>query len=113
MEEIIHAWQIAAEELNIKVYSPFSFLDEEGLRFQFELVIENFGSKKGTIVLSMNEVNDTSIPERLGVFCSQVNLEIYGKYDREEFIDTLIDWGYFGPEEDKPAWYPGNPIKID
>lgn len=113
MEDIIRAWQKAAVDLDLKIHCPFTFYDANGQGCQFEIVIENFGSKKGAIIMSLDKVNDIIIPQKLGVFFSQVNPEIYGEYDRENFIDTLIDWGYFGTLQDKPEWYPGDPIIID
>lgn len=105
MEDVIRAWQEAALDLNLTIHTPFTFHDEKGHSIHCAVVIEHFGSKKGTIVMSMNDVNDATIPKKLGVFYSQVNPEIYGVYDRENFIDTLIDWGYFGTQKNKPEWY--------
>ena len=30
--------------------------------------------------------------------------ETYEKYQSEEFIEMLRDWGWCGPEEDRPVW---------
>jgi hypothetical protein len=40
-----------------------------------------------------------------GYFFSILSLETYARYRREHFIETLVDWGYFGPEECRPDWY--------
>jgi hypothetical protein len=41
-------------------------------------------------------------------FCSLLNDDQYGEFERDHFIDTLNDWGWFG-SGDPPGWYSGAP----
>ena len=52
-----------------------------------------------------------NIPEENGYYCSALNFEHYKNYDRQYFIDTLNDWGYFGDASKKPHWYTGQSWK--
>jgi hypothetical protein len=35
---------------------------------------------------------------------SFVNGELYCRYDRAHFVETLTEWGYTGPIERRPRW---------
>ena len=75
---------------------------------EFPVRISNFGREKGTIILDMADHEDLSkITGESGYYCSCLNTEVYSEYDREVFVDTLEDWGYFGSIRDRPAWYKG------
>ena len=51
-----------------------------------------------------------SIGERVegDPFCSLLSDESYGQFDRELFVATLNDWGWFGDGQ-PPDWYEGTP----
>jgi len=36
-----------------------------------------------------------------------INLSVYSKYQRQDFIAMLNDWGWFGFEDKRPEWYSG------
>lgn len=38
-----------------------------------------------------------------------MNEGAYADYDREVFVDTLNDWGWFGDAQRAPAWFTGRP----
>ena len=106
-EELIEAWKEASKELGIEIETPF-FLQMDGRVIKYDLLIKNFGSKNGTLILTTNETNEYEIAEKLGFYYSALNPYHYSKYDKELFIDTLTDWGYFGIFENKPDWYTGH-----
>jgi hypothetical protein len=43
--------------------------------------------------------------EAKGFYFSFLNPELYCQYDRAQYIETLVDWGRFGPPESAPRWY--------
>jgi hypothetical protein len=45
----------------------------------------------------------------LGFLVSRLNALEYSEYDRTNFVDTLNDWGWFGAQDQTPAWYTGQP----
>jgi hypothetical protein len=106
-EKVILAWRQAADDLQIKIQSPFVLTTADNRTIQYSLLIENFGSKPGTLILSTDEMTEFSTAEQFGYFCSTLNPDSYSTYDRANFIDTLNDWGYFGDTSKKPNWYSG------
>ena len=38
---------------------------------------------------------------------SALNPDSYEPYRRELYIDTLNDWGWFGPSTAEPSWFTG------
>ena len=39
-----------------------------------------------------------------GYYLSCVNARRYSRFEREHFIETLVDWGYTGPATVRPTW---------
>jgi hypothetical protein len=105
--ELISSWEQAAIDLKIKIQAPFKLTvgDKE---IDCYLLVEHFGSKKGTVVLSTDNMDDLDEPEKLGFYCSALNPANYSTYERDHFIDTLNDWGFFGEKEQTPDWYKGD-----
>jgi len=102
MKKTIQAWKEAAVDLGIEIDTPFYLRGDK-----FPLFVRYFGSEIGTIVLQMEDIDsaDNLIPNEY--YRSRLNPEFYSKYERELFIDTLEDWGWFGPEVKRPSWYMG------
>jgi len=104
------AWFEAALDLRIRIQepNPLDGVPDDADRIVY---LPDFGSKRGTVVF----VQDFDAPtlERFGTrplkaagyFFSILSLESYARYKREHFIETLLDWGYFGPDESCPDWY--------
>ncbi len=104
--EIQKAWQRAAKDLGIEVEIPFSLGGES---WDAELLVKEFGSPKGTVVLARSSENlkaKFEVAKRMGFFVSAVATN---SYDRESFVDTLNDWGYFGDPDSVPHWYSRKP----
>jgi hypothetical protein len=106
-ERVINAWREAAVDLKIKIQSPFILTTSDGREFKYELLIENFGSDLGTLMCSTQSNIDIKTQKEYGYYCSLVYPDAYSVYERELFIDTLNDWGYFGEDTQKPVWYTG------
>lgn len=106
MEKTIKAWKDAAENLGIEVESPF-YLN----RSKFPIFVKHFGTSIGTIIVDMDDIDtaDKLIPEQY--YWSGINPKNYCEYEREHFINTLEDWGWFGPDSKNPSWYTGKYYK--
>jgi hypothetical protein len=104
-EKVINAWREAADDLQIKIQSPFVLTTAANRIIQYELLIEQFGTKLGTLVLSIDDMTEFNTAEEFGYYCSALNPDNYSAYDRAKFIDTLNDWGYYGDTPNKPGWY--------
>ncbi len=102
--KISSAWNEAAIDLGLTIIAPFA-LQLEVERLLFDALIPYFGSERGTLVGPFR----TDDPrKRLGYFGSELHSS-YETYDRQLFIDTLNDWGWFGPDDQRPTWYTGEP----
>jgi hypothetical protein len=104
--EISHAWTEASADLGIRVVAPFTLTVEGEDTFLYEAHILDFGAPKGTVVRS--QTNDSGKNRSSGYFYSTL-YPSYRKYSRQLFIDTLNDWGWFGPKDREPPWYTGKP----
>ncbi len=104
-EDMSQAWLVAAKDLAIRVTAPFTIdVDEDEPRI-YEAHVQDFGGPKGTVVgVVVDGLRDCR--QAQGYYCSNL-APSYRSYQRQRFIDTLNDWGWFGPLELRPAWYTG------
>lgn len=108
-DKVLNSWRQASSDLNIKIQTPFVLTTEDNRRIEFELLVEDFGCCNGTIVMSIDNLAEFEIAKKYEYYCSALNPEVYASYDRQLFIDTLNDWGYFGVNSEMPDWYTGQP----
>ena len=105
--QIVEAWVEAGSELGIRVVAPFKLLSEDGSDRWFEAYVRDFGGPNGTIAGNSNDkLGD--IRQQRGYYVSNLSSS-YRKFDRQHFIDTLNDWGWFGERGKEPPWYTGRP----
>jgi hypothetical protein len=104
------AWFEAALDLRIRVQepNPLAGVPDDPARV---IYVPDFGGGRGAVVFAQDftgprpEQIDTKALKEAGYFWSIVSLQGYSHYRRDHFIETLVDWGYFGPAEKCPAWY--------
>lgn len=106
-EPLIKAWKTAAQELGLEIISPVTTNTENG-KICYPLLIKNFGRKKGTIIARHLLFINHPLPNYQDYYFSAVNADTYSTYNREFFIETLEDWGYYGAKASKPEWYNGH-----
>lgn len=72
------------------------------------IFLPQFGSAKGTAVFPKHwmQQNDYDVLRKSNYFVSLL-YDSYDQYERQNMIDTLNDWGYYGKNEEKPDWYTG------
>jgi len=104
---LIKAWKFAAQELGLEIISPLK-MNTENVEVNYPVLIKNFGGKKGTIIARHALFMDSPMSKHKDYYFSAVNADYYSEYNRENFIDTLEDWGYYGDKASKPEWYNGN-----
>jgi hypothetical protein len=105
--EISNAWIQAAADLKIRVVAPFTLATIDGKSMLFEAHILDFGGPKGLIV-GNEESEFGGARKACGYYYSNL-YSGYRRYDRQLFIDTLNDWGWFGGKGVEPTWYTGKP----
>ena len=104
---LAQAWRTAATDLQFEFVSPYTFVDNEGNPHTCAGLLVHFGGPKGTLIISQYD-DDAALDvvgPALGFYTSALNPRAYEKYDRERFIDTLTDWGWYGDPEKRPAWF--------
>ena len=103
----VEAWLEAGRELGIRVVAPFKLQTSDGTERWFEALIPDFGGPNGTVAGNCNdELYD--IRKQNGYYASNL-YSSYRKFDRQHFIDTLNDWGWYGGRRQEPPWYTGKP----
>ena len=105
----VEAWKTAASELGIEVVAPFNF-SVDGRKHECIAWVASFGSERG-IVLVASTAPDHAVDEAVagdaelaGYYWSVLDAKGYGTFKRESFIEALVDWGFKGPTEKRPAW---------
>jgi hypothetical protein len=99
--KFLNAWQNASDDLNLDIQIVNANSESD-----FIIFIKDFGSPNGMIITRIGcEINPTGI-ENKELFHSFLS-DSYEVYDRELFVDTLNDWGYYGKPSQKPDWYHG------
>lgn len=108
-EKMLEAWKTATKDLNIKIQYPFYLTTKNERKLRFDFLVEEFGSQKGIIIMRLSKIHGRKAIGESGFAYSALNYRSYATYDRQLFIDTLNDWGYFGDFSKKPEWYTGQP----
>jgi hypothetical protein len=108
-ENAVSVWKQAAQELDIEIITPFTFQFENREHFCLAWLPHFFSPLLGVVVGTIEPRQPGFIvdAELAGYKVSLINLSAYAFFDRQLFIDTLADWGYFGSEDKKPGWYKG------
>jgi hypothetical protein len=104
------AWEEAARDLGFRFTSGFVDTLSDGRRIRYAGLVDDFGAPKGALLAVYRRGHTLAeYPHSEGYFVSMLNPASYTRYDRQFFIDTLNDFGWFGPDEQRPAWYTGKP----
>jgi hypothetical protein len=103
------AWLAAAADLGLDVVAPYCVVGSEDQAINGLALVRQFGSSSGALVLDLASTtqSEAEAASQLGFFVSQVNAAAYASYDRDLFVGTLNDWGWFGTEQDRPTWFTG------
>jgi hypothetical protein len=101
------AWQVAAQDLKIRVESPFSVI-WNGTTYWCSAWIQEFGAPAGTLIAGRYAHDDVyEALDHLDFFTSGLNPYYYDIYDRDLYVRALNDWGWFGDPHAAPAWFNG------
>jgi hypothetical protein len=111
-EAIANAWSVAAQDLDLVITLKQEAFTRSGERVVLPVRIESFGSRRGAACRSWKADADQAKlfhkwGEEAGVFTSVLRGS-YEVYDRELWVATLDDWGWFGHGK-PPWWYSGKP----
>ena len=106
--KVVAAWKEAAADLRFQFTSPFVITSADGLNFEHLGLVHRFGRRAGTLIRVLHEPSEKN-PQPTGddYYWSILSPGSYGRYERQLFIDTLDDWQFFGPDNERPEWYTG------
>ena len=104
-QRLIAAWREAAADLGIPVTAPVEVRDAAGEPFWCEAFIPDFGSPAGG--LAMTRRTERRVRHHLRSRPDLFRASGPDRhYVRKHFIDELVDWGWFGPPDARPDWWP-------
>jgi hypothetical protein len=107
--KLLQKWKAAAADLGLDIVAPFSLDAGRGIKLEFDFLVKNFGAKNGTIVVTdfasikpyMQEIDDLGYGFSV---LDEPSNKANEAYNRELFIDMLSEWGWAGPEAERPTW---------
>jgi hypothetical protein len=108
--KVIAAWKKAAADLGVRFTSPFVVTLPDGHTQEYPGLVHQFGRRIGTLISVLHEPSERFQYPADEDYCTSILGSIYMRYDRQEFMDTLDDWQFVGPESERPAWYSGKSL---
>ena len=105
---MLDAWLIASVDLDFQITTAITLPRPGEAPATFLCLIHGFGSARGTLICTTDDElqQPFEIAKRAGFHASGLNPAVYETYERQHFIDTLEDWGWFGAGP-APVWYKG------
>ena len=102
-------WRRVAHDLGLDVVTPFELALASGARARVPVLIHGFGGPRGMLIV------DEYRESLANGWAEEVVQAGYGfsvmsdpgsaeEYDRAVTIEVLADWGWYGPESEKPGW---------
>jgi len=105
--KVVAAWHQAAGELGIKFTSPIAVILEDGTHIESLGLVHSFGRRVGTLISVLHEPSEAKRLHGGDDYFTSILGSAYARYERQLFIDTLVDWQFFGSEAERPIWYSG------
>ncbi len=96
-----------ARQLGVGVEAPF-FLRHEGENVRFDAYLPDFGGPKGMVIVLDGKTLDCQeyqVARSAGYYFSALNGS--AEISEADVRETLNDWGFFGEDTLRPAWYTG------
>jgi hypothetical protein len=102
-DRMAKAWRVAGDRLGIRVVAPHRIGSTS-----FPAFLPDFGGESGMVItrLTRSEQIGPAAAAEAGLYLSRL-ADAYSEFEPEMFKATLNDWGWYGPDESRPAWYSG------
>lgn len=107
-QRLIDRWRSAANDLNITVTAPVELHDATGVPFLCEVMLRDFGSAGGAIIVSAKTERRVRAHLRSldpSIWVAIAEPRPTSTYDRDHGIAELMDFGWFGEAGKEPDWY--------
>jgi len=107
---IAEAWRIATspDEMGLAYASPFYFIDNRGLERRCTALIPHIGSPMGTLISTRYDPDPEGFiaaVRGLGYYAVTLHNDRFARYDREQFVRAIKDWGWYGPDALLPTFF--------
>jgi len=102
------AWREAGARLSIRVVAPFVLELPDGSSVEAEAFLPDFGGPNGALCIALDDEARAKRARASPLFVSLLGPG-YRRFDETLFRETLDDWGWYGPEAERPPWYTGRP----
>ena len=103
--KVVAAWRQASVELGFEFTSPFVLVLPDGSQQEYIGLVHHFGRRVGTLISVFREPSEYFPRTESDDYFWSILGPGYRHYNRDDFIETLDDWGYFGPVATRPGWY--------
>jgi hypothetical protein len=110
MRMVCDAWRVAAGALSFRIEAPYAIRTPSGKEVPCVGFLPDFGSRNGMVIgLTSGPAYEIDKELKLAaesqkVFYTFINGKAYDRYNEEIFKEALVDWGYFGHEDQRPEW---------
>jgi hypothetical protein len=103
--KVVAAWKEAAADLGFSFTSPYVITFPDSSRQEHLGLVHHFGCQIGTLISVLHEPSESFRRQTGDDYFWSILGPGYGCYNRDDIIETLDDWGYFGPVASRPVWY--------
>ncbi len=101
------SWREAAQDLGIRFDAPFA-MEHGGARHWCAGWLPDFGGARGAIIAGPESVDEIfEVAQALGHYAASLSPHHYETFDRNLFVETLNDWGWFANPAQAPLWFRG------
>lgn len=106
-KKLINHWEMAASDLGLDLVVPYCLVLDSGIELNALFLVKDFGSPKGMLIFSHYEQIESCSDYVLSAGYGFAVLDMPSEsevYDRDEFIEVLLDWGWSGEDKKRPDW---------
>lgn len=104
--KLVENWLAAAEDLGIRVTAPVELRDTAGAPFHCEVLVHDFASPNGGVVVS--RTTERRVRQQIRSLGDGIWVCITSDRavnSQKHIVDELLDWGWFGAPGEEPGWY--------
>ncbi len=99
-------WRVVASALDINCVAPFYLPSENGPPYEFAALLPQFGGERGMLIDIEHVPKTFSVAVDAEYGCSSMFAETHHlPLDPANYIECLVDWGWFAKDRAPPEWY--------
>jgi len=106
---LIEEWRKISQALSLDIIEQYILQFDSGSSIKSEFLLKNFGDEHGMLIIKdFQQIEDNEIEfDVAGYGCCVMNdiaSAITSEIDPYDYIEVLRDWGWTGPESERPDW---------